>query len=420
MKKKVKNRLQITNEKLTTGLAGFTICRSSFVVILLLFLVIGGCSREKKDLAGEQLTITEDIAKSAKSPNEVVVATIKTIHPEFTFHAFSIEATGLVTYDTRRMNTIPARVGGRLEKVYLKYPFQAVGKGQKVAEIYSPELLTAQRELLYLLENDVENEPLILASKHKLRLLGLTDLQIEDLIRRRAVQNAFAIFSPYTGYVITNETAPSLPSSTAPPPADQSGGMNKMSASPANSSNQQTLSTMAGSSALLPREGSYVSPGQSLFTIVNRDALRIELNLTGARAGTVKEGEKVELVFSDNQKDNATIDFVQPFFEEGENFLKIRVYTHNTSDLHIAQLVKAKINLAPKESLWLPRQAVVDLGTGKVVFLKDRGVLKPKTIITGIETGEWIEIVSGLATMDEVAANAQYLVDSESFIKPVN
>jgi hypothetical protein len=60
---------------------------------------------------------------------------------------------------------------------------------------------------------------------------------------------------------------------------------------------------------------------------------------------------------------------------------------------------------------------VLDLGTDKIVFLKDRGVLKPKKIITGISVGGMIEISSGLASSDEIAANAHYLVDSESFIK---
>ena len=74
---------------------------------------------------------------------------------------------GVVTYDTRNIYTIPTRIGGRLERVYLKYAFQKVSKGQKVAEIYSPELLTAQRELLFLVENDAENTTLIESAKEK-------------------------------------------------------------------------------------------------------------------------------------------------------------------------------------------------------------------------------------------------------------
>src|SRR5688572_19609479 len=111
----------------------------------------------RKARAGEEVEITEDLSKLLKSPNEAVIASIKTIKGEYKSMPVSTEAQGVVTYDTRNIYTIPTRIGGRLEKVFLKYTFQQVRKGQKVAEIYSPELLTAQRELIFLLENDSEN-----------------------------------------------------------------------------------------------------------------------------------------------------------------------------------------------------------------------------------------------------------------------
>jgi Cu(I)/Ag(I) efflux system membrane fusion protein len=111
------------------------------------------------------------------------------------------------------------------------------------------------------------------------------------------------------------------------------------------------------------------------------------------------------------------VDFVQPFFSEGQDFVKLRVYNSTVSNLHIGHLVTAEINLPPTESLWVPKVAVLDLGNEKIVFIKDRGVLKPKKVVTGIISGDQIEIRSGLASSDEIAANAQYLIDSESFIK---
>jgi len=114
------------------------------------------------------------------------------------------------------------------------------------------------------------------------------------------------------------------------------------------------------------------------------------------------------------------VDLVQPFFNEGQNFLKVRVFSRQTDELRIGQLVRAKISLDSRESLWLPREAVLDLGTEKIVFVKDREILKPKKVITGIRADNLVEIKSGLASTDSVAASAQYLVDSESFIKTVD
>jgi membrane fusion protein, copper/silver efflux system len=157
-----------------------------------------------------------------------------------------------------------------------------------------------------------------------------------------------------------------------------------------------------------------------LFTVVNSDALRIELNLPGSYSGIVKEGQRIVLDMGNNVKDIATVDFIQPFFTEGQEFMKVRVYTDKTADLHIGHLVNATISLDAREALWVPKEAILDLGTKKILFLKDRDVLRPKLVVVGMAAEGLIEVKSGLASSDEIAANAQYLVDSESFIKPLN
>jgi membrane fusion protein, copper/silver efflux system len=110
------------------------------------------------------------------------------------------------------------------------------------------------------------------------------------------------------------------------------------------------------------------------------------------------------------------VNMVQPFFSEGEQFLAIRVYL-SQGDWRIGQLVRARLKTETAEALWLPSKAVYDLGTTQVVFVKERGVYKPRTVATGLHANGWIEILSGLASTEEVAGQAAYLVDSESFIK---
>lgn len=78
------------------------------------------------------------------------------------------------------------------------------------------------------------------------------------------------------------------------------------------------------------------------------------------------------------------------------------------------------MNIQSGESLWLPVTAVLDLGNDKVVFVKERGLLKPRKVKTGGQASDWIEIQSGLTSGDEVAAYAQYLIDSENFVKTAN
>jgi multidrug efflux pump subunit AcrA (membrane-fusion protein) len=63
---------------------------------------------------------------------------------------------------------------------------------------------------------------------------------------------------------------------------------------------------------------------------------------------------------------------------------------------------------------------VIDLGNETIVFVKERGLFKPRKIKTGVTTDKWIEVQSGLASGDEIAMQAQYLIDSENFIKTSN
>ena len=149
---------------------------------------------------------------------------------------------------------------------------------------------------------------------------------------------------------------------------------------------------------------------------MNSSALRIELDLPATQVRALQLKDEVELDLGNGRKEKATVDFVQPFFTEGEEFVKVRLYVQE-NDLHIGQLVSATIMLKPVEALWVPKDAILDLGLDKIVFVKEREVFKPKNVKTGIRTNGWMEIISGLSTSDEIACNAQYLVDSESFIK---
>ena len=83
-----------------------------------------GMDLVRKARAGEEVEITEELSKLIKSPNETVIASIKTIKGEYKSMPVSTEAQGVVTYDTRNIYMIPTRIGGRLEKVFLKYAFQ--------------------------------------------------------------------------------------------------------------------------------------------------------------------------------------------------------------------------------------------------------------------------------------------------------
>jgi len=368
----------------------------------------------RKGRQGEEVKITEDLARLIKSPNEVVLASIKTAKAEYKSMPVLLTIQGVVTYDTRNIYTIPARVGGRLEKVFLKYNYQAVRKGQKVAEIYSTELVNAQREFLYLIKSDPGNKLLIDAAKSKLLLLGASDKQIDELSKTHEVTYTFSIYSPHDGFVISeDQQTPAAPSNGA---IKGSGGMGMGGSGNTASASSSAITSVSASSFV--REGSYVASGQTLFKIVNTNSLWIEFNVPLIQALRIKVGDKLEWMDQGKTKP-LKIDFVEPFFSEGEDFIKLRSY-YKGSDISVGQLVEAKAQTLSTESLWIPQQALLDLGIDEIVFVKERGLFKTRKVSSGLHAGDWVQIINGLASSDEVATNSQYLIDSENFIKTSN
>ena len=82
--------------------------------------------------------------------------------------------------------------------------------------------------------------------------------------------------------------------------------------------------------------------------------------------------------------------------------------------------MKATIYGNNHSAFWLPKDAVLSMGLSKIVFVQEAGGFKPKKIITGITNQHQIQVLSGISESDSVANNAQYLMDSESFIKIKN
>ena len=375
-----------------------------------------GMNLERRLKNGEEAEITEMVNPLLASPNGAVASSAQVIRGEYKSMPIAMAAEGIVTYDPRFLYTIPARIGGRLERVFLKYPFQRVYKGQKVAEIYSPELLTAQRELLFLVENDRDNKDLIEAAKNKLLLLGATPAQVDDIIRKRAATYTFSLYSLHDGYIMNEgQKAPALSPSVSNSTSDKPMGMTGTGS--VTGSAAQTMNTTP---VAFQREGNYVTAGQTMFKIIDLAAIRVELDLPSVQADAINLQDEVLLDFGNGLPEKAKIDFVQPFFTAGQNFVKIRVYMPKDKTMQIGQLVRATVQLGSVEALWLPNEAVLDMGLEKVVFTMKQEVFRPTKVVTGTQTNGWIEIKQGLSSSDQVAHNAQYLVDSESFVKPLN
>ena len=360
---------------------------------------ICGMDLVKKETDSKMITEV-DLESLLKPTNEFVVSTIPVTNIQKRVEQIEIEALGKIGYDTRHVGSISARVSGRIEKLYVKYRYQRISKGQHILDIYSPELLTAQQNLLFLLKNDAANSTMIQASKEKLLLLGMSSQQLQKVIQSRQPSLAIAVYSNYSGHI--HEAA------------DESTMNNEPVL-------MKDISLITEELSL--KEGMYLQKGQSIFTVYNPDRAWIILNIYAENQALIKVGNAVRVVPETvPTKDfRATINFIEPFYRRESKTLTARAYFNNsTLKIPIGSQVRATIYGNTRDAYWLPKEAVLSLGIDKVVFAKSNGGFKAHKINTGIMHKNHIQVLNGLNETDSVAANAQYLMDSESFIKVKN
>lgn len=351
------------------------------------------CGMDLVPFGGNEKALTDVNLNTLLRPtNSYVLTTIPVTRIHQSEEQMEVAALGTVQYDTRALGSISARVSGRIVKLYLKYAFQDIHKGQKVMEIYSPELLTAQQNLLFLLKNDPCNASFIYAAKEKLLLLGISPQQLYDIIQQKKPSLTISVYSNYSGHIHD-----ALNAVTAMAPGSE-----------------------FATRELLLKEGMYVQKGQTLLSVYNPQKLWAVLNIYADKQRLVKVGNPVRII-PETLPDNAfmaKINYIEPFFRENSKTIAVRAYFENLQmRIPVGSQVKATIFAGTVKADWLPKDAVISLGLDKIVFKKQGTIFKAYKVKTGLTYRDKIQIIDGLTPVDAVAANAQFLMDSESFIK---
>ena len=331
-----------------------------------------------------------------KPTNQFVVSNIPVTVYQTKNQEILLESLGSIAYDTRYEGSIAARISGRIEKLYVRYRYQHVEKGEKIMDIYSPEIMTAQQNLLFLLKNDPANSAFIAAAKNKLLLLGLEERALQELIKTQHPKATISVYSNYSGHI------------------HEAGNGSQMQKEPGA---MKDLSQLTEELEL--KEGMYVQKERTVFQVLNPDKAWAILNLYANQVAMVKKGNLVE-IFPETAPDKhfeARIDFVEPFYRKDSKTQTVRVFFNNQSlKIPIGSQVTAKIHVSTGNANWLPKDAILSLGIDKMVFKKESAGFRAWKVQTGMEQGNLIQVRSGLKVTDSVASNAQYLMDSESFI----
>jgi Cu(I)/Ag(I) efflux system membrane fusion protein len=258
-------------------------------------------------------------------------------------------------------------------------------------------MVTAQQDLIYLTKNSTQEASLIAASRQKLLLLGMTEAQINHVIKTRQAFYSLPVYSAYEGHVHD------LPHS-------QMSGKAQASAP----------SDFASNLPLSVKEGMYVEKGQTLFNVVNPHKLWAIIKIDRSVVSGLKLNQPVSITLPDvpGKTIRGKVNFIEPVLQQGDKTTSIRVYIDNMDhELKANTIVKAEIKTGSTNGLWIPRSALVDLGQNKIVWLKSGAAFQAQQVSSGITLDNEVLITKGLDLTDSLASNGQYLTDSESFIK---
>jgi membrane fusion protein, copper/silver efflux system len=325
-----------------------------------------------------------------------------------------INAEGVLSYDPNLRNAVSSRVSGRIEKLYVRYNFQYVRRGEKLLEIYSPDLASAQQELLYLSRSG--DNRLLESAKAKLRILGMGNAAIASVLATGAVRYTVPVFSAVSGYVISEGEAASAP--LPPQSAAQQDDMGMGAESPSVPAPQAP----GMNTQVLLREGQYVSAGQQLFSISETSRLRAEIFIDPSLIDAFPKGTTVKIrsAASAGRQSEARISFVQPYYDQEQPFAVAKATLDNPGGRwKVGELIRATISNGVQQGTWLPATAVLALGRRHVVFRKSGNDFVPQFVQVRMVATGWADIGDSMPSGTVVARNAWFLADPEGLLKSV-
>jgi Cu(I)/Ag(I) efflux system membrane fusion protein len=371
------------------------------------------------------------------SPTAIALAGIQTAPVSRGVAERDVRLSGKVEVDETQMGYITAWIPGRLERLYVDYTGITVQKGDHMVELYSPDLYSAQEELLQALRrvpSEGQSQVIgqasafatLLAAREKLRLLGLTDEQIQSIEERGSSLDRLTIYSPVSGVVIHKNAA----------------------------------------------EGMYVQTGSRIYTIADLSRVWIILDAYESDLPWLHFGHEVEFQVEalPGQKYKGRIAFINPMLDTKTRTVKVRISIPNpdgllkpgmfvravvhsvmgsegravnpsmagkwvspmhpevvkdkpgTCDVCGMDLVKAEdlgivsVPMQDKKPLLVPATAVLQTGKRAVVYVKKPDTVEPvfesREVVLGTRTKDHFVVIEGLDEGEEVVVNGNFKIDS--------
>jgi Cu(I)/Ag(I) efflux system membrane fusion protein len=282
-----------------------------------------------------------------------------------------LEAVGAVAFNERGVVQLQARAAGFVEKLHARAPLDPVARGAPLVEILFPEWAGAQEEFLLLRKSG--SGELAQAARHRLLLLGMSEVQIAVVERDAKVRNRFTLSSPISGVI----------------------------------------------AELGVREGMNVMPGMTLFRIVDMSTVWVNADVPEAQASWVTPGARVEARVQayPGRVFEGRVGALLPEVSAQTRTLRTRIEVANPGALLKPGMFASVVfrQGAKRDSVLVPSEAVIRTGTRDVVVVAlGEGRFRAAQVELGFESGGQSEIRKGLEAGDKVVLSGQFLIDSEA------
>ena len=289
-----------------------------------------------------------------------------------------IRATGAVAVDERTLTGVQSRVQGFVERLHVRATYDPVRAGQPVAELFVPEWVAAQEELLALrASRQPGSATLVDAARQRLRLLGMPDGEVERVEREGRSAGRVTVTAPIGGIVWE----------------------------------------------IGARDGMAVMPGTNLVRIASLASVWVIAEIPEAQAGLVAAGARVEVrtATAPERVLAGTVQTLLPEVNAATRTVRARIELANPGGaLKPGMFVTVAFRGRSVPGVLVPSEAVIRTGTRDVVIVAGgEGRYTPVEVKVGRESGDLTEIVGGLDAGTQVVASGQFLIDSEASLRGV-
>ena len=290
--------------------------------------------------------------------------------------------TATLNMDETKVNSINARIGGRIDRLYFKNTGDYLTKGSHLYDLYSEELNNAKQEYIATLERKqlldnsiIDFDRLIESAKTKLLLWGMSESQVSDLVKSGKTSTLTSFYSTASGYI----------------------------------------------TELPVMEGQFVMEGSTIIKLAGLSSLLAEAQVYASQLYAIDKGGSATIQIPDlpGREFTGKIEFANPEIAPDTRMNLIRVsIPNNNGQLKPGMPAYVIIKNKMINALTLPIDAVLRDGKMNVVWVKSaKNAYKIKMVTTGLESGDRIEIKSGLKTGDVVVTGGAYLINSEYIFK---